>query len=125
MGLLPCTAETQKGKHLFWLCCEESPGHGIPNPFQLLSLLGGTLSKAIRCNVGQAWMRFLELGRAVFVLQAEVGMGRGSQKEKEPETEESVCAIGGINGKHHLWVHPREMLPWNIACSNSLFPVFS
>lgn len=27
-------------------------------------------------------MRFLELGRAVFVLQAELGMGRGSQKWK-------------------------------------------
>lgn len=27
-------------------------------------------------------MRFLELGRDVFVLQAELGMGRGSQKQK-------------------------------------------
>lgn len=28
------------------------------------------------------WVRFLELGRDVFVLQGELGMGRGSQKRK-------------------------------------------
>lgn len=51
--------------------------------------------------------------------------GRAGDGQREPEMEETVCGIGGINGKHNLWVHPREMLPWDIACSNSLFPIFS
>jgi len=66
------------------------------------------------------WVRFLELGRDVFVLQAELGMGRGSQ-----EWENRRVLLGDKWKISFVGFTLGEMMPWDIVCSNSLFPTFS
>lgn len=69
---------------------EESPGPRGPPGALGSSLLGGALAEEMGRGAGQARVRSLELGPDVFVLQAVLGMGRGSQERKG-----AACVVWG------------------------------